>query len=203
MRRVEIPLGGAHFEIRSPVGQPVQGDPGIGDDFFRGGKNPVVKNDDAVLHDGPGLPDGVAEIHLAFSVGGQILDEKHPLPLFQIALNLALAPESLFFLANVDHRLVVVVREPCGERNARSLPARDDVESLSSDVRVDFPGGDLHDLAALARGGDDFPAIHIDRAGPAGGENIRLLEVAVDRLNLEKKFRHPVFALDKMNAHDL
>jgi len=156
------------------------------------GEDAVVEDHERVTDDRPGLPQGVAEGDLAAAFAGQILDEKHALPLTELTFDLSHPPEPLGFLADINHGQPHPFGDPCGKRNAGRLPSGDRVDRLVADLLTDDLDGHVHDLGAGARVADQLADIDVDGAAAAGREGEGFVRIRQDGPDFQQDTRRRV-----------
>ncbi len=111
----------------------MQSDAEFRHDLLRLRKNIIEEKHESVVALLPGLAQGVAEIHLAASVGCEIFDEKRAFAVVNIALDLGVAAEAFRLLSDILHREHEPVREPSGIGNPSRLAAGDHLKTFIAD----------------------------------------------------------------------
>ena len=186
---IEILAFPGRFQDIVPGRQEMKSDAETGHGFLGAGKGAVEKDHEDVGDLGAGVAEPVNESHLRAAVGGQVLDQQHPLAWFQVSFDLGVAAEALGLLAHVKHRLGPGFGDPGGVGDARRLAAGDGIDVVETDGGFQFFNPQPND--APTRLGKRYhpAAVDIDRAGPAGGQGIGLIRAEVDGADIQKQFR--------------
>src|SRR3569832_855092 len=108
------------------------------------GKDVVIEENEAVVDLCSRLPQGVAEIDLAASVGREILYEERAPTFQEFAFDLRVAAKALRLFADVLHRQHELVSNPCRKWDARCLAARNVIDRLVTNLRENDGCGELH-----------------------------------------------------------
>src|SRR5213594_1337724 len=98
----------------------------------------ILENAEALGDLGTGGADTDVEAQLAHAIGDEIFDQQNPLVRFENAFDLPGAAVTLGLFADVDHRLLELLRHESGVRYAGGLSAGDDVDRIESDLRLGF-----------------------------------------------------------------
>ncbi len=167
----------------------MQRDPGLTEPFHRARKCVVEKDRQRMLDDGAGRPQASDKGKLAGAVGRQIIDQQNAQSLDRTALHLRVATDAKRTFADIAQAEPGFVGEPGRQRNTRRFGTRDHIESARQHGRH-ILGHELCDCAPNRRLADQQTAIDIDRTGPTGGENERLLPADIDRVGLYQKTRN-------------
>src|SRR3546814_1341801 len=79
-------------------------------------------------------------------------------------LDLGVAAEALRLLAHVEHRQAEPFGDPRREGDAGGLATGDAVDRLVAGLALNQRAGEVHELRAGAREGDDLAAVDVDGA---------------------------------------
>ncbi len=139
-----------------------------------------------MVHRRAGGAQRVDEVDLAAAVGGQVFHQQHALAFGQQTFDLRVTAETLRLLAHVLHRHHQAVGQPCRERDAGGFATGHRVDLLIADVAQDGGFSHFHQATAHARIRDQLAAVDINRARPAGRENVRFVRVEVHCLHFQQ-----------------
>src|SRR6516225_973837 len=110
----------------------MQGDAKLAQDLLSLRKNVVEEKHEYVFDNCAGLAQRLAEIHLAATVSGHVLDQEHAIAGLDMALDLRIAANSFRLLAPILHRQPQALRAQPGARNSGRLDAGDPDELLEA-----------------------------------------------------------------------
>jgi hypothetical protein len=162
-----------------PDGQPDQLHPEVSQGRERLGKDAVIEHHEHPVDAAAGLDDGVDEVDLGAPVGGHVLHQQDMAAFRHLALDLGHAGEPLGLLAHVEHGQAHLLRNPGGVGNASGLAPGHGLDGLVGRRGGNGLGGIADHAGTFGGEGNQFPAIDIDGAGPARGEDIGILRPEV------------------------
>src|SRR3546814_10888869 len=100
-------------------------------------------------------------------------------------LDLGVAAEALRLLAHVEHRQAEPFGDPRREGDAGGLATGDAVDRLVAGLALNQRAGEVHELRAGAREGDDLAAVDVDGARPPRREDEGIVRAEQDGPNLQ------------------
>ena len=166
----------------------------------------IIKEHKAVVHNGSGLAQGLAEIDLAAAICGQVFNQQGTGPACHFAFDLGIAAKALGLFAHVLHGQHQTVGNPSGKGDAGGFSAGHIVDGFIAYFAPDGCRCKIDQGRTQAGVGNYFAAVNIHRAGPAGGEKKGLFLVKVNSLDFKQHFcrligDHRLVARDGKSNH--